>query len=124
MLLCLQELFHLLLQRLNLGEWGCRLKLLLNLWLLLPNLRRTLPDCVHPHRGEFLLQLLPECQCRNRQHCVYLCCWLQCQLLLQRLLRRLVLQHLPELLIRMSSLHLPLRSQCLLATDYEHLHLR
>ena len=42
LLLCLQELFHLLLQRLNLGEWGCRL----NLRLLLPNLRRTLPDCV------------------------------------------------------------------------------
>jgi hypothetical protein len=122
LLLCLHELLYLLLQRLHFGEWSCGLKLLLHLRLLLPHLRRTLSDCVHPHGGELLLQLLPERQCRSGQHCVYLCCWLQCQLPL--LLRRLVLQRLPELLIRMSSFRLPLRSQRLLATYREHLHLR
>ena len=60
LLLCLQELFHLLLQRLHFGEWSCGLKLLLHLRLLLPNLRRTLLYRVHPHRGELLLQLLLE----------------------------------------------------------------
>ena len=48
LLLCLHELLYLLLQRLHFGEWSCGLKLLLHLRLLLPNLRRTLSDCVHP----------------------------------------------------------------------------
>ena len=70
LLLRLHELLNLLLQRLNLGEWGCRLKLLLHLRRLLPDLRRTLLDRVHPHCRELLLQLLPESQRWTWQHCI------------------------------------------------------